>query len=437
VPAKLAPALRSLTRRGRSLLVAGLALAVFGWVAGVVDLQRLGVLLVTLPLLAAAVVTRTRFRVACTRTVTPPRVPVGSSAEVLLELENLSLLPTASLFAEDAVPAALGARPRFSFSQVEGGGRRAAAYSVRGAARGRHRVGPLDLRVGDPFGLVEVRRSATAVDSVVVVPVVEPLPRFSLGSAWSGSGEASGRSLASTGDDDSAVREYRRGDDLRRVHWRTTARTGEMMVRREEQPWQSRAALLLDSRSAAHRGAGPTSSWERAVGLAASVGTHLAGDGYALRAVTDDGSDLAAAEAELAAPQLLDALSAISAGGGSALTPGLRRLVGGTGGRAGVLVAVLGALSDDDVEALARGRGAATGVALLLDTTRWGDGAVAERSPSVRRAARLLATAGWRVGVLGQVDSLAAAWSEAARSTAAVDPGASPVRTDATLGVPV
>jgi len=422
VPAKLAPALRSLTRRGRSLLVAGLALAVFGWVAGVVDLQRLGVLLVTLPLLAAAVVTRTRFRVACTRTVTPPRVPVGSSAEVLLELENLSLLPTASLFAEDAVPAALGARPRFSFSQVEGGGRRAAAYSVR---------------VGDPFGLVEVRRSATAVDSVVVVPVVEPLPRFSLGSAWSGSGEASGRSLASTGDDDSAVREYRRGDDLRRVHWRTTARTGEMMVRREEQPWQSRAALLLDSRSAAHRGAGPTSSWERAVGLAASVGTHLAGDGYALRAVTDDGSDLAAAEAELAAPQLLDALSAISAGGGSALTPGLRRLVGGTGGRAGVLVAVLGALSDDDVEALARGRGAATGVALLLDTTRWGDGAVAERSPSVRRAARLLATAGWRVGVLGQVDSLAAAWSEAARSTAAVDPGASPVRTDATLGVPV
>ncbi len=422
MPAKLAPALRSLTRRGRSLLVAGLALAVFGWVAGVVDLQRLGVLLVTLPLLAAAVVTRTRFRVACTRTVTPPRVPVGSSAEVLLELENLSLLPTASLFAEDAVPAALGARPRFSFSQVEGGGRRAAAYSVR---------------VGDPFGLVEVRRSATAVDSVVVVPVVEPLPRFSLGSAWSGSGEASGRSLASTGDDDSAVREYRRGDDLRRVHWRTTARTGEMMVRREEQPWQSRAALLLDSRSAAHRGAGPTSSWERAVGLAASVGTHLAGDGYALRAVTDDGSDLAAAEAELAAPQLLDALSAISAGGGSALTPGLRRLVGGTGGRAGVLVAVLGALSDDDVEALARGRGAATGVALLLDTTRWGDGAVAERSPSVRRAARLLATAGWRVGVLGQVDSLAAAWSEAARSTAAVDPGASPVRTDATLGVPV
>ncbi len=52
------------------------------------------------------------------------------------------------------------------------------------------------------------------------------------------------------------MREYRLGDDLRRVHWASTARTGDLMVRREEQPWQSRATVLLDTRRMAHAGIG-------------------------------------------------------------------------------------------------------------------------------------------------------------------------------------
>ena len=61
------------------------------------------------------------------------------------------------------------------------------------------------------------------------------------------------------------MREYRRGDDLRRVHWRSSAHAGELMVRREEQPWQSRATLFVDNRKVAHRGTGAASSLEHAV----------------------------------------------------------------------------------------------------------------------------------------------------------------------------
>jgi len=54
-----------------------------------------------------------------------------------------------------------------------------------------------------------------------------------------------------------SVREHRHGDDLRKVHWRATARSGELMVRLEERPWRAQATLLLDTRTRAHLGTGP------------------------------------------------------------------------------------------------------------------------------------------------------------------------------------
>ncbi len=70
-------------------------------------------------------------------------------------------------------------------------------------------------------------------------------------------------------------RGYRYGDDLRRVHWRSTARYGELMVRREEQPQRARCTVLLDTRVVAYEGAGPDSAFEWAVSGAASVLVHM------------------------------------------------------------------------------------------------------------------------------------------------------------------
>jgi len=76
------------------------------------------------------------------------------------------------------------------------------------------------------------------------------------------------------------------------VHWRSTARLDKVMVRREEQPWQARATLLLDTLSSGHGGEGPASSFEWAVAAAASIGVHLVRSGYHLRLVTDTGATI-------------------------------------------------------------------------------------------------------------------------------------------------
>ncbi len=191
----------------------------------------------------------------------------------------MTRLPTGLLLVEDTLQYALGTRPRFVLDRVEAKGIREIDYKVRSDLRGRYSIGPLSVRITDPFGLVELARTFTATDSLVVTPQVIPLPYVRLSGEWAGGGDSRTRSVAAAGDDDVAPRDYRQGDDLRRVHWRSTARYGELMVRREEQQWQSRGALLLDTRRPAHRGEGPRSSFEVAVSAAASIGVHLAHEG--------------------------------------------------------------------------------------------------------------------------------------------------------------
>ncbi len=131
------------------------------------------------------------------------------------------------------------------------------AYTVRADVRGRYEVGPLVVRLTDPFGLCELTRSFPSVDKLTVIPQVVALPSVRLAGEYAGTGDSRARSVAVHGEDDAATREYRRGDDLRRVHWKSTARVGELMVRREEQPWESRATVVLDTRRVAPPRRGP------------------------------------------------------------------------------------------------------------------------------------------------------------------------------------
>jgi uncharacterized protein (DUF58 family) len=419
-------ALAGLTTRGRSFLAAGAATSTTAVVLGQRDLLRVGVLLLALPLVAVAVLSRARYRLACGRRLDPPRIPVGAEATVRLRLENLSRLPTGVLLVEDDVPFVLGSPPRFVLDQVEPRGVREVSYRVRADVRGRHRVGPLRVHLADPFGLVELTRSFTAVDPLVVTPAVTALPAVRLGGDWSGGGDSRARSVAAAGEDDVATREYRQGDDLRRVHWRSTARYGELMVRREEQPWQNRGALLLDARRGAHRADGgvraPGSTFEVAVSAAASIGVHLARHGFALRLVTDSGASVAGvggvseigggAFEEL----LLDALAVVEPSRGRSLVPAVCALR--HGGGAGLVVAVLGAVDPGEAEGLARLRhGSTECVALLLDTASWArlpPHAETEAARQHRDAAALLRGAGWRVVELRAGQRLAERWPYAA-----------------------
>jgi uncharacterized protein (DUF58 family) len=338
---------------------------------------------------------------------------VGDRARVVLRIENISRLATGLLLIEDTIPYLLGGRPRVVVERLAPRRPIDVGYHINGEARGRYKVGPLTVRLLDPFGLCELPRAFTTVDTLVVTPQVEALPETSLRGEWGGAGQSTNRAVSTHGDDDVATREYRHGDDLRRVHWRTTARRGELTVRREEQPWESRAAVLLDARLVAHRGEGPASSLEWAISAAASVSRHLAERGFDVRLVTDSGAEVSSSALGVAGfdGAMLDVLAALSPSNGQSLHVGIEstRRAGGQG----LIVAIVGTIQADDAERLARLRAAdrSTGVVFMLDTQTWAPGTAAAGGDH-GRAVRLLTTAGWRVVEVRHGDSIARLWGD-------------------------
>ncbi len=392
-------ALSGLTTRGRCFLAAGGAAALCAIVLRERDLFRVAIFLMALPLIATAVVIRTRYRLACSRRLDPAQIPVGQQARVVLRLENVSRLPSGIMLLEDTLPYTLGGRPRFVLDRIKPRDARSVHYPVRADVRGRYLIGPLSVRLIDPFGLVELTRSFASFDTLTVIPVVQPLSSIRLGGEWAGGGESRARSLAARGEDDAAPREYRHGDDLRKVHWRSTARVGELMVRREEQPWQSRAVLALDTRATAHLGDGPGSSFEWAVSATASVAVHLGRAGYTLRMLTDAGTDLMAPGGGHTVSVLLEQLAEVANSGNHSLA----RLVDGVRRNAGegLVVAFLGRLSAEDADLLSRARrGSTVGVAVLVDSSSWVGLQPKGRAEALREydhSVRTLMAGGWRV----------------------------------------
>jgi len=403
--------LLTLTVRGRSFLAAGVASMACGLLIPEPDLLRIGALLVVVPVLSAFGAGRARYRLSCARRAVPARVPVGQPAEMAIRLTNVSRLRTGLLLAEDAVPYALGSKPRFVLDGIGGGGAREFRYQVRSDARGKYVIGPLRVRVADSFGLVEINRAFATTSTVTVTPKIIPLARPQLAGNWLG-GDEGRRSIAASGDDDVVPRAYQPGDALRRVHWRSTARYGDLMVRREEQHFRNTASLFLDTRRSAH---GTNAAFELAVSVAASVGVHLAGEGFDAQLVTDAGVIPRLGSFQDA---LLDALAVIKPSREATLHEGISALRAG----GGQIIAVLGYLTDEQARELATTRrGTTPAMALVLAQGGLG---VREQAAAVQA----LTAAGWRAVLVTDDVQLPSAWQQLHRmpSAARVAPSASP-----------
>lgn len=413
-------AFSTLTTRGRAFLSAGVTSAGCAVLLGQRDLLRVGVLLVVLPLLTAILANRSRYLLASSRDITPARIQVGQSATVTLRLDNPGRAPTGLMLLEDSVPYVLGSRPRFVLDQLRPRWHRETSYSIRSEVRGRYHVGPLTVRLSDPFGLVELTRAFTSQTGLVVTPVVVPLPPVRLSGDWSGTGENRPRAFAAAGTEDVTVREYRLGDDLRRIHWVSTARADELMVRREEQPHQSRATVVLDTRATAHRGTGPASSFEYAVSTAASIGSHLAEQGFTVRMLTDDvrSADATWHDRGISGPveieMLLDALAVIHPSSRTSFAPSSVDR-----NSTGLVIAVVGQLTRHDVASLSSLRAGATrALVIVVDAAAWGRSSSAGAgAPSAVEQADALRRRGWSVVVVNPRSSLPAAWQELAGSS--------------------
>jgi uncharacterized protein (DUF58 family) len=393
----------SLTTRGRSLMAAGGAVAVCGLAIPEPGLVRVGTLLVILPAMSALIARTSRYRLSCSRRLDPPRVPVGQPAVVTARVENVSRLRTRVLLAEDVIPGTLGSRPRLVVDEIGPGSHQELSYQIRPSIRGKFTIGPLRIRVADAFGLVETSHPLKVRSTLTVTPKIDPLPRVAAQGSRPGEDDSGIRTISATGEHDGAPRVYQDGDSLRQVHWKSTARHGELMVRREEHQPRDSASVFLDTRRCAHTGSGPASTFEFAVSAAASIGVHLADEGFRTRLITETGE--IAPRGTLPAT-LLDMLAVITPSADTGLRTGMSALAA----PGGQLIAVAGRLSADEVTALAAARrGNAPAMALLLAVSSWESGGACR---DASRTAEILAAAGWRVAVITAHTPLAAAWQQ-------------------------
>jgi len=402
----------SLTTRGRSFLAAGCAAMICGLAIPEPDLVRVGALLVLLPLVASLAARRSRYRLSCTRRIDPVRTPAGHPAKVAVRLENVARLRTGVLLAEDTAPYALGTRPRFVLDEIEPGGHREFTYQLRSETRGKFTIGPLRVRVADTFGLVEINRSFSTTSTLVVTPKIVALPRAAAPSSWLGEGDGGMRTISATGEDDAAPRAYQDGDGLRRVHWRSTARYGELMVRREEHQWRNSASVFLDTRRSAHSGTGPSATFEYAVSAAASIGAHLTEEGFRARLLNESGE---IAHRGTFSDTLLDMLAVITPSSAGNIRKGMGELAGA----GGQLIAVIGRMSAEDAAQLAGARrGNAPGMALILAISAWASTfdtqtvSMRDMPPDAARTAQILTASGWRVAVVTATSQLTVAWQQ-------------------------
>jgi uncharacterized protein (DUF58 family) len=396
-----------LSVRGRTFIAVGLISLVTGLVLGVVDLQRVGVLLLVLPIPAWLAVREARSHLRIGHAVTPPRIQVGERAEVRLILANPHAFGTGPLRITETVPG--GRTVRFSVAGVRGRQRRAVAYPIPTLPRGRYTVGPTAVVASDPFGLVTADTRSSDTAELIVQPTYSHLAPLTLPIAWRDGAASLSHSVGVGGSDDASVREYRHGDDLRKIHWRSTARTGAFMVRQEERPWHGESLVLLDTRAHAFPGATTaehgSDALEWAVSAAASIGCHIAERGRRVSLATSDGR-LAQDESN----GILDLLADVKPALRADLAPLLTSLNGL--GRETSVFAILAAYDQAALtEVAAHPRLPGSAVAVLMRPWTWmtADRDLA-REEVWHAAADALRVAGWRVVGADVGDDIAELW---------------------------
>ncbi|RYE75362.1 MAG: DUF58 domain-containing protein, partial [Myxococcales bacterium] len=285
------PTRASLSLQGRGLLAGGFTAAVCGALLAERDLVRMGLVVAALPLLSLVWLRFAGRQLDARRRIQPTTIEVGQQTTVTLEVDHAGL-PLVDVLVQDTHSRALGDAEHLTLRHVGRGTSEPITYALPGVVRGVFDIGPVEFTLSDPFGLAHVQRLAGDSARLTVTPRIHRLPAARLSASWAGAGDNRPRAFAVGNAADVTVRDYRIGDDLRRIHWRSTARTGELMVRREEQPWQSRCTLLLDNRTVAHRGSRTDSTLEVAISAAGSIALHLAEAGYQVRFVSATGDEI-------------------------------------------------------------------------------------------------------------------------------------------------
>ncbi len=357
-----------ITRRGWALVGAAAGLFVAGRILGLVELAVLAVAAM-LTLLAAMAWVRIRAPHVIARRELKERLQVGVQGRVDVVVQAMH--PTATLAVNDAFDGGRRAA-RLLLAPMQPGDAARAAYRFPTDRRGRYEVGPLRVTLTDPFGLVERSQLVLATEQVIVYPRIrDVLPPPEMGGLDFDREQPQVRSRIEPSGEFHTLREYAPGDDLRHVHWRSTARRGQLMMRQNEARRRTPVLLMLDVRPGAHDRA----SFERAVEACASIVSAIDRTDRPVDVMLSTGK-LIGATGRRHLGTVMDELAVVEPNGPDRIVATESRR------RSGALVAIMGRPLAQDAAALGvlvRDGGQLTIVACMPEA-----GAVAVRSRRVR-----------------------------------------------------
>ena len=329
------------TLRGYGVLAAGVVFGVAGWALGYPELAVLST-----GCLAAAAIggcwLLAGFSLRISREIAPTKVPRGDPAIATVRVANIGRRATRPLVAVDRCG---DQEVEVPLPRIARGAARFASYRLPTARRGEIPVGPLLLRSVDPLGLFRRVRVYGAPATLLVRPRTVALPVLPSGRAASLEGPTSDTAPSGTVTFH-ALREYVIGDDLRHIHWRTTARTGTLMVRQLVDSSLPVTVVVLDTRPAGY----PGEDFDIAVDAAATVAAGMATAGFPVTLLTTDGGRFDTRNSR-GAGDLLDWLARLQASADGELPATLevaRRLTA-----AASLTVVTGTVTDLPAERLA------------------------------------------------------------------------------------
>jgi uncharacterized protein (DUF58 family) len=235
-----------------------------------------------LAVVAAALWTLPRPRLTVSREISPLKVQRGEDATGVLRVTNTGRMRRAGLRAHDGCGAG---EIDVEVPSLRPGKAESVTYSLPTDRRGEIPVGPLRLVRADPFGLTRRVREYGEQQTLLVRPRTVGLPLLPSGRSHHLEGPTTDTAPAGTVTFH-ALREYVVGDDLRHIHWRSSARTGTLMVRQLVDASLPQTTIVIDTDQNAYP---DPDDFELAVDAAASVAAGAAGMSFPVRVLTGDG----------------------------------------------------------------------------------------------------------------------------------------------------
>lgn len=327
---------------GVGLAVIGAATTALGVTADWRSLALVGVVLLVLVALGIALVFR-RSSVTIRRIIDPPRVERGDPAVIYLELANRGTRRSPASTAQQV----FGSRVlTLDLPRLAGGEQGIRVYRLPTETRGVFLLPPIEVRREDPLRLARTVRPEGEPAEVRVTPRIRPMP-----------GLARGITVAVEGADAKLaqqgtivfhhLREYVDGDDLRLVHWPSSAKTGQLVVRHHVDVTEASALVVLDDAASSYA---DSATFEEALDVCASALSSLAHESISSWLVTTSGREVSLGRGQ-ALPEALDLLTELEPVRGPRLVERAAALVRDPRGTSAILVT--GPFEPDDIIGLA------------------------------------------------------------------------------------